>query len=276
MAIDQGVSPLPQSLARPAPVPRRRRSARLNALIEGLGSWLLRYWAYGVTALLGSIVLLAVSVPFLFYFGLDTLARPIYFALHLICAQIPSHSFYIFGHPLGMCERNFSIYASMFVGSLLFVLSKRRLPGIPWWLWALTLVPIALDGFTQMFGWRESTPLLRVLTGTIFGLGNVLFVLPLIERNLVVTPEMNAALQLRRALAYQPLTSLAPVGLGPVGAPAWANGQVPAQTATAGQALPTVALSPTAEPAAPSVSIRQARGSSRSTAPLTQQEKTSQ
>lgn len=228
MAVNQGVSPLPQSLARPAPMPHRRRPSRLNALVDGLGSWLLRYWAAMVTALLGSIVLLALSVPFLFYFGLDTLARPIYFALHLICAQIPSHSFYIFDHPLGMCERNFSIYASMFVGSLLFVLSKRRLPGIPWWLWALTLVPIALDGFTQMFGWRESTPLLRVLTGTIFGLGNVLFVLPLIERNLVVTPEMSAALQLRRSLASQSFASLVPAGPGSVSAPAVVNGQAPA------------------------------------------------
>ncbi|WP_052889025.1 DUF2085 domain-containing protein [Thermogemmatispora carboxidivorans] len=255
MAVDQGVSPLPQSLTRPAPMPHRRRPSRLNTLIDSLGSWLLRYWAFVVTTLLGSIVLLALSVPFLFYFGLDTLARPIYFALHLICAQIPSHSFYIFGHPLGMCERNFSIYASMFVGSLLFVLSKRRLPGIPWWLWALTLVPIALDGFTQMFGWRESTPLLRVLTGTIFGLGNVLFVLPLIERNLVVTPEMSAALQLRRGLAYQSFASLVPAGSSLASAPAFVNGQVPA---------------PASGPVAFSVPVPPAV-SSRTTVPLPQQ-----
>nr|BBH96036.1 hypothetical protein KTA_42350 [Thermogemmatispora argillosa] len=245
MALDQGVSSLPQPLVRPTPAPRRRRSARLNALAEGLGTLLLRYWAHGVTALLGSIVLLAVSVPFLFYFGLDSVARPIYFALHLICAQIPSHSFYIFGHPLGMCERNFSIYASMFVGSLAFVLSKRRLPGIPWWLWAVTLLPIALDGFTQMFGWRESTPLLRVLTGTIFGLGNVLFVLPLIERNLVVTPQMTAAVQLRQALASQSWAAPAPAALGLDSAPSPVNASAapPSGMASTEVSRPTVPLS---------------------------------
>ncbi|MBX5450517.1 DUF2085 domain-containing protein [Thermogemmatispora sp.] len=234
MALDQGVSPLPQPFAHPTPVPQRSAS-RWNALAEGLGVLLLRYWAHGVTALLGCIVLLAVSVPFLFYFGLDTIARPIYFTLHLICAQIPSHSFYIFGHPLGMCERNFSIYASMFVGSLAFLLSKRRLPGIPWWLWAFTLLPIALDGFTQMFGWRESTPLLRVLTGTIFGLGNVLFVLPLIERNLVVPPEMAAALQLRRALASQSFvaTPSAVPHLALISSPASVAGAPPSEAASA-------------------------------------------
>jgi uncharacterized membrane protein len=268
MAVDQGVSQLPQSLARPAavPRPRQRRSSRLSALANHLGSWLLRYWAHVVTALLGSIVLLAVSVPFLFYFGLDAVARPIYFALHLICAQIPSHSFYIFGHPLGMCERNFSIYASMFVGSLLFVLSRRRLPGLPWWLWALTLLPIALDGFTQMFGWRESTPLLRVLTGTIFGLGNVLFVLPLIERNLVVTPEMNAALQLRRALANQPCAAPpAPASPAAQSLAAAASLAGPQGTAGVSQTNPI----PVTGTPAPSVASSEA---GRATVPLAQQD----
>jgi uncharacterized membrane protein len=165
-------------------------SAFLSRFAVRLGDALLLYWAHGLTALLGTVVFLALSVPFLFYLGLDQIARPIYFSLHLICAQIPSHSFYIFGHPLGLCERNFSIYTSMFLGSLVFVQSHRRLRGIPWWLWLLTALPIAVDGFTQMFGLRESTPELRIITGTLFGLGNVLFVLPLIQRNLVLEPSI--------------------------------------------------------------------------------------
>src|SRR5438067_2295751 len=82
----------------------------------------------------------------------------------------------IFGHQLGLCARNISIYASMFLDCLAFVLSKKRLPGIPWWLWVLMLLPMAIDGTTQLFGLRESTWELRVLTGTLFGLGNVWFV----------------------------------------------------------------------------------------------------
>jgi uncharacterized membrane protein len=46
------------------------------------------------------------------------------------------------------------------------------------------LLPMALDGVTQMFGWRESTWILRVVTGTLFGLGNIWFVLPLIQKTL--------------------------------------------------------------------------------------------
>ena len=76
----------------------------------------------------------------------------------------------------------------MFLGSLVFVLSKKRLPGIPWWIWVLMLLPMAWDGTTQMFGWRESTWELRLLTGTLFGLGNIWFVLPLIQKMLDETP----------------------------------------------------------------------------------------
>ena len=159
----------------------------MNSLGLHIGDFLLNHWATLLTCILGVIVFAALSVPFLSYFGLDAISKQIFFALHLVCAQIPSHSFYIFGHQLGMCERNFSIYASMFVVSLVFVLSKKRLPGIPWWLWIVMILPMALDGTTQMFGWRESTWLLRVLTGTLFGMGNIWFALPLIHKTIVDT-----------------------------------------------------------------------------------------
>ena len=161
--------------------------------IQMLGEFLLRYWAHIVTVVLGSIIAIAIAIPFLSYFGLDAIAKPLFFSLHFICAQIPSHSFYIFGHQLGLCERNLSIYGSMFLGSLIFVLSKRRMPGLPWWLWILLMLPMAWDGVTQMFGWRESTMELRVLTGTIFGLANIWFVLPLIQKTLDETPSTNTA-----------------------------------------------------------------------------------
>lgn len=159
--------------------------------IQMLGEFLLQYWAHIITVVLGSILVIAVAIPFLSYFGMDVIAKPLFFSLHFICAQIPSHSFYILGHQLGLCQRNLSIYGSMFLGSLIFVLSKRRLPGLPWWLWILLMLPMAWDGTTQMFGWRESTMELRVLTGTIFGLANIWFVLPLIQKTLDETPTIS-------------------------------------------------------------------------------------
>jgi uncharacterized membrane protein len=157
----------------------------MNSTGRFVGNFLIQYWATMITCALGILVFAALSVPFLSYFGLDGISKQIFFALHMVCAQIPSHSFYIFGHQLGMCARNFSIYASMFIGSLIFVLSNKRIPGIPWWLWILMILPMALDGTTQMFGLRESTWELRVLTGTLFGLGNVWFALPLIQKTIL-------------------------------------------------------------------------------------------
>lgn len=156
--------------------------------MHAFGKFLLNYWAHIITIVLGLLVAIALAIPFLSYFGLDEIAKPLFFSLHFVCAQIPSHSFYIFGHQLGLCARNFSIYSSMFVGCLIFVLSKKRLPAIPWWIWVLMLLPMALDGTTQLFGWRESTWVLRFITGTLFGLGNVWFVLPLIHKTLLETP----------------------------------------------------------------------------------------
>jgi len=150
-----------------------------------IGNLLMNHWASILTLMLGILVFAVLSVPFLSYFGLDGISKQIFFSLHMVCAQIPSHSFYVFGHQLGMCARNLSIYSAMFLGSLIFVLSKKRLPGIPWWLWVLMVLPLAVDGTTQMFGWRESTWELRVLTGTLFGLANVWFALPLIQKTIL-------------------------------------------------------------------------------------------
>ena len=163
----------------------------LERTTQRFGEFLLNYWAHIITAVLGLLVATALSIPFLSYFGLDAIAKPLFFSLHFVCAQIPSHSFYIFGHQLGLCARNFSIYTSMFIGSLIFVLSKKRLPGIPWWIWVLMILPMALDGITQMFGLRESTWVLRVITGTLFGLGNIWFVLPFIQKTLDETPPVR-------------------------------------------------------------------------------------
>jgi uncharacterized membrane protein len=160
----------------------------LDRWMQSAGDFFMEYWATFITAVLGVIVFIAISIPFLSYFGLDAIAKPLFFALHFICAQIPSHSFYIFGHQLGLCERNLSIYSSMFIGSLIFVLTKKRLPGLPWWAWLLMMLPIAWDGFTQMFGLRESDWILRVVTGSIFGFANVWFALPLMHKALQETP----------------------------------------------------------------------------------------
>jgi hypothetical protein len=98
-----------------------------------------------------------------------------------------------------------AIYTSMLIGGMVFVISKKRLRGIPWWFWVLLILPMTYDGLTQMVGWRESTWELRVITGALFGFGNMWFALPLIHRT------VSEAL-----VAPEPLHGPAPLPLPPV------------------------------------------------------------
>ncbi|GCE49169.1 putative membrane protein [Thermosporothrix hazakensis] len=183
-------------MASPAsPIKQSQPRRGLLAWPEHILNLLMDHWALIITLVFGLLVLAAFLVPILAFLGLNNLSKPLFYSMHLVCGQIPSHSFYLFGHQLGLCQRNFSIYTSMFLGSLIFVLTKKRIPGLPWWLWVLMCVPMALDGFTQMFGWRESNMFLRLLTGSLFGLGCVWFALPLMHKNLMETEPVPTAPQ---------------------------------------------------------------------------------
>ncbi|HMN11425.1 MAG TPA: DUF2085 domain-containing protein [Bellilinea sp.] len=99
------------------------------------------------------------------------------------------------GYKLALCERDIAIYSALFIFGVIFVLAKRRIKGLPWYLWALFgLVPIAIDGFSQLPSLipmlrnieihRESTPFLRVFTGTLFGTATAWYLYPMIEESM--------------------------------------------------------------------------------------------
>ena len=101
----------------------------------------------------------------------------------------------VLGYKVALCQRDVAIYGSMLLCGLIFQLSGKKLKPIPWHLWVfLGLLPIGIDGITQFGGlgigflsWlpiRESTPLLRSITGVLFGITTGLFMFPLIEENM--------------------------------------------------------------------------------------------
>jgi uncharacterized membrane protein len=88
---------------------------------------------------------------------------------------------------------------------VVYSLSGRKLPKIHWLIWiVLGLGPIGLDGFSQLFSqipnafiqsilpYRESTPVLRVLTGFLFGITTAWFMFPLIEESMADTRRLLA------------------------------------------------------------------------------------
>jgi uncharacterized membrane protein len=107
------------------------------------------------------------------------------------------------GYKVAFCERDVAIWGAMALFGLVFAISRRRIPKIHWMIWILVgLVPIGLDGFSQLFSqipsafiqsflpYRESTPLLRTLTGFVFGFMTAWFMFPLIEETMVDTRRM--------------------------------------------------------------------------------------
>jgi uncharacterized membrane protein len=158
---------------------------RVKAAWQRTGLFLYNHWATLILCLLGLIVFSSFAVPVLAYLGFDSLSKHIYNAMHYICGQIPSHSPFICGHQCGLCFRCTAIYGTLFLMNALFVFTKKRLRGIPWWILGLLTLPMAWDGFTQLFGLRESTTALRLITGALFGLGCALFTFPLVQKTLL-------------------------------------------------------------------------------------------
>jgi uncharacterized membrane protein len=179
-----------QPLSQPSVSPSTR--LRLLTVAGKIGGFILNYWLLIVTIFFGTVCLAALGTPILAYFNQDSLARPLFLALSRICGQIPSHSFYIEGHQVGLCVHCLAIYSSLFAGSLFFAVSKRRWRELPWWGMVLFALPLAYDGFSQMFGLRESTWQIRLVTGVLFGLGCVWFALPLIQKGLEETVAPSA------------------------------------------------------------------------------------
>ncbi|MDA1330496.1 MAG: DUF2085 domain-containing protein [Chloroflexi bacterium] len=111
------------------------------------------------------------------------------------------------GYKVAFCERDAAIYGAMLLFGITFALTGRRIKSLPWFLWILIgIAPIAIDGFSQLlsqlpgfFFWpyRESTPLLRTLTGGLFGFTTAWFGFPLIEESMGETRKMLAAKKAR-------------------------------------------------------------------------------
>ncbi len=112
----------------------------------------------------------------------------------------------IVGYKVALCERDISIYGGILLFGLVFSAARKRLPSLPWYLWIIIgLVPIGIDGTSQLLSqppinflpYRESTPVLRILTGALFGFSTAWFGYPLLEESMVDTRKILAVKRLR-------------------------------------------------------------------------------
>jgi len=181
-------------------------------LLDGLR----RHWLFAVNAIVAIFVGLPILAPILMAAGRPDLADPIYAWYHLVCHQWAFRSFFLFGpesvygpevladfvgvdrmfgivgtpelgYKVAFCERDLAIYTSVLLAGIGYAGMRRRLNGLSLTAYAIMILPMAIDGFTQLFGWRESTVELRLVTGFLFGLGSAWLIYPRLDELLLPT-----------------------------------------------------------------------------------------
>ena len=149
--------------------------------VNRLVKLVVHHWLSLVNLACFLFVFLAALAPILMAGGLALPARAIYLVYKAFCHQLPYRAYFISGYQMAFCQRNTAIYASMFVAGLAFAVVRNRIKPIDWRLYLALITPMAIDGFTQLFGLRESNWELRTITGALFGMGTVWLVYPYVE-----------------------------------------------------------------------------------------------
>ncbi len=207
------------------------------------------HWFEFFVIVYGLWVWLPWLAPIFMHIGWDGAGRVIYFIYSYFCHQLPERSFFFFGSKtmyslpviqsawqntfnplilrqfignsqmgwkLAWSDRMVSFYTSIWLSALVWLPLRRRIKPLPWWGFALFLLPIALDGGTHMIsdfagigqGFRytnqwlailtnNSLPatfyagdalgsfnsLMRLITGLLAGIGIVWFAFPYMEES---------------------------------------------------------------------------------------------
>ncbi len=189
--------------ASPLAVPRWA----VSLLIRGT-----RHWLAMLTVLTVLYVGLSFLAPAAMYLGQEELAHRMYRLYSLTCHQLPASSFWLFGtdrpfqarwdgfavptDPIaareyvgspalgfksGMCWRTLAIYGSLAVFLLAYMGTRRTWRALPLWAGLLLVLPMAVDGISQMWGLRDSNLSLRLITGVLFGLSVTWTLVPRVD-----------------------------------------------------------------------------------------------
>lgn len=114
------------------------------------------------------------------------------------------------GYKVAICQRDVAIYGTIMLAGLVYGLLRRwwKVPPLPWWAYlGLGILPLVADGGYQFLSYalplllpdfpispHESTPLVRTVTGTLFGLATVWLAYPHVQEAM---DEFNETLKRR-------------------------------------------------------------------------------
>jgi uncharacterized membrane protein len=187
---------------------------------------LAKHWLFLANLAWGLYVGLPILAPILMLAGYTWLGNAIHVAYKVACHQIPWRSFFIggpqmvytyeelralvgpaltlryvgdatIGYKVAICQRDVATYGTITLAGLIFGWVRHRVSPLPIWAFFFALVPMGLDGITQLFGLRESNWQLRVITGALFGLASVWLAYPYLEEGMrEIRDEVNRKLHL--------------------------------------------------------------------------------
>jgi len=103
--------------------------------------------------------------------GFSKISDIAYYFFHPVCHQSPERSFFIYDHKLGVCARCTGIYLGILILTILYPIfrSADDISTPSKYYLIACIIPMAIDGGTQITGLRESFNELRFATGFIFG-----------------------------------------------------------------------------------------------------------
>jgi uncharacterized membrane protein len=200
-----------------APHNRGRRTNALRRWAQGIAAFLphlvhavAKHWLLIANIALGIQAFLPAAAPVLMASGRSWLGHILYNMYSPLCHQLPERSFFLFGpkityslqeleHRLGpdvplryigdpsigykmaVCQRDIATYAAMWLAGLAYIPLRKRLRPLSLKVFGLLCLPMAVDGFGQLFGLWDSTPWRRVITGALFGAACIWLAYPHVE-----------------------------------------------------------------------------------------------
>jgi uncharacterized membrane protein len=189
------------------------------ALLAGLGL-VVRHWLAVFLVAIGVFLSMPFAAPALAANGHGQAASWIYVAYRVTCHQLPHRSLFlggerwtydwpelaarlgidgppysrihrpvtdpVLGYQVAFCQRDVAVWGALLAGGLAYAAIRRtrRVTGLPLIWFAVATVPVGLDGLSQLAGLRESTPMIRIVTGAIFGGACAWLLLPRFEEAL--------------------------------------------------------------------------------------------
>lgn len=195
--------------------PSSARTSPLTRAANGLVIGMAHHWLAIFNTVWAVYLFTPFLAPIFMQLGWTAPAGVIYAIYSVLCHQLPDHSYFLFGPSLvpqapeliaggmtasaslfverafigspevgwkvALCQRDVAIYAGVLLVGISYALVRQRARPLPFKVFVLLIIPIAVDGLTQLVGWRESNWWLRTLTGALFGVAAVYLAYPYVE-----------------------------------------------------------------------------------------------